>query len=96
MFNTAGKVEFFRISEEVKAVAHGSAWSIENMEAHGAAGRQVEYIGSEVCGNLIYDYYIDSNGEYWYKNRAIVDNQIVSMEMYLFGKEIRNRSRSCQ
>lgn len=82
------------ISEELFEQAHKSAWTIESMEAHGAEGREVEYIGSRTEGNLIYDYYRDSAGEFWLGRRAIVKGEIVSMEKYIFGHEVRKRHRT--
>lgn len=40
------KGEYREISADLLALAHGNAWSIENMEAHEAGGRSVDYIGS--------------------------------------------------
>ena len=58
------------------------------MEAHEAGGRSVDYIGSRTEGNIVYDYYRDSAGAFWYQNRAIVNGEIVSMEQYIFGHEV--------
>ncbi|MDR0947895.1 MAG: hypothetical protein LBM69_00075 [Lachnospiraceae bacterium] len=74
-----------------------SAWSIESRAAHGAAGVSVHYIGSEISGTLddgmgrlIFDYYKDNTGAYWFKNRALLrSGEIASMEYYIFGHEIR-------
>lgn len=86
------KEEFKKISPERLALAHGNTWSIENMAAHGAGGRATTYIGSEVIGHLLYDYYQDSAGAYWFKNRALLPSgEIVSMERYIFGREISTR-----
>ena len=38
-------------------IAWEQAYSIENMAAHEAEGRPVEYIGSEAFGHRIYDFY---------------------------------------
>lgn len=91
--------KFMRIDPNILERVQDCAWSIENMEAHGADGRSVMYIGSVVNGyldgdgrngKLLYDYYIDALEECWYGNRALLpDGRIVSMEMYIFGKEIR-------
>lgn len=80
----------------------GNVWSFENMEAHGAEGRQVTYIGSRQMGyldndpqkgRLIFDYYEDSKGDYWYKTRALLPNgSLVSMDVYIFGKRLNHRS----
>ena len=44
--------EFREISPELERVAYKEAWSIESMEAHGAGGRGVTYIGSKISGAL--------------------------------------------
>lgn len=87
------------IDPELLQAIKGDAWSIESMAAHGADGRGVEYIGSSISGYLdndkskgqfIFDYYRDTTGAYWFKNRALLPNgEIVSMERYIFGREIR-------
>lgn len=74
-------------------MAYASAWSIENMEGHGAANRGVEYIGSTCDGDRITDYYKDVCGGYWYRKRAIVNGGIVSMEQKIFGKRIKKYKR---
>lgn len=48
------------------------AYSMENMAAHEAEGRQVEYIGSASKGKRIYDFYRDDAGAYWYLVRIIL------------------------
>lgn len=88
-----------QIDPELLQAINGDAWSIENMAAHGASGRGVEYIGSSISGyldndkakgSLVYDYYRDTAGAYWFKNRALLPSgEIVSMDMYIFGREIR-------
>lgn len=81
--------EYKEISPEQLQQAYSSAWSIENMAAHDAEGRSVEYIGSSIKGAIINDYYQDNTGAWWYGTRAIVDGQIVSMEVYIFGRDIK-------
>lgn len=44
------KGEYREISADLLALARGNAWSIENMEAHEAGGRSVDYIGSRAEG----------------------------------------------
>lgn len=48
--------------------ARGEAWSIENMEAHGASDRKVELIGQEDVNGATFWYYRDEKGMYWYKS----------------------------
>lgn len=89
--------EFREISPELERVAYKEAWNIESMEAHGAGGRGVTYIGSKVSGaldgderngRLVFDYYRDTAGAWWFENRALLPSgDIVSMDMYLFGYE---------
>lgn len=81
--------EYKEISPELLKQAYGNAYSIENMEAHGAAGRRIDYKGSRRAGNIIYDYYRDDTGAWWYENRAVVNGCIVSMEVYIFGKDLK-------
>lgn len=69
------------------------AWSIENRQAD-EENSEIFYLGSTRKGNIIRDYYIDSQGQYWYRNRAVVDGRIVSMEVYIFGKEARELQRT--
>lgn len=88
------KEEYREMSADLLALAHGKAWSIESMEAHEAGGRSVDYIGSRTEGNIVYDYYRDSTGEFWFKNRAIVNGEIVSMEKYIFGHEVSKKTRA--
>ena len=78
--------EYREITPELLERVKGNAWSIESME-QGEGGRAVNYLGSTRQGAIIRDYYVDAEGKYWYRNRAIVDGHIVSMEVYLFGKE---------
>lgn len=83
--------EYKEISEQELKRAYSSAWSMENMAAHGAADNKVEYIGSAKNAhnpNIITDYYKDNAGKYWFENRAIVDGQIVSIEVYIFGRDV--------
>lgn len=71
----------------------GDVWSIESMAGHGAEERTVDYVGSTREGDRIRDYYKDGSGGWWYGNRAIVNGCIVSMEVYMFGKEIQQIKR---
>lgn len=75
--------------ESLRAI-EGNAWSVENMEAHGASERSLEYIGSRTTNGIIYDYYEDNMGEFWYDNWAMLPTgEIVSMERRIFGREIK-------
>lgn len=76
------------------------------MAAHGAGGRGVQYIGSSISGyldndsrkgRLLFDYYRDTTGAFWFKNRALLPNgDIVNMEQFIFGKEIRKEKYTTQ
>lgn len=95
------KEEYKEINPELLELAHGSAWSIESMDTHDAGGRGVTYIGSKTSGYLdndsrngkvIFDYYVDTAGVYWFKNRALLPSgEIVSMERYIFGREVTRK-----
>ncbi len=98
--------EYREADPELLEHIKGNAWSIECMEGHEAEGRSVTYIGSEISGHLdndcrkgrrIYDYYQDSEGAYWYGNRALLPSgEIVSMEFYIFGREIKRKAQYVQ
>lgn len=45
-----------------------SAYSIENMAGHGKDHLEVTEIGREVLRGILYIYYRDSEGGYWYKS----------------------------
>ena len=85
--------EYKEISPELLERAHKVAYSIENMEAHDAAGRNTEYMGSHRVGDIVYDYYQDSTGAWWYKNRGVLNGRIVSMEVYIFGRDIEKERK---
>lgn len=82
------KADYRELSPELLELAFSRAWSIESMAAHGAGDRGVEYIGSKIAGHTVTDYYKDTAGGWWYKNRALLNGEIVSMERYIFGREI--------
>lgn len=91
------------LKEEPWRVVLNTSYSIESMEGHGAAGRSVSYVGSlpgEKRKNengqgevrYIYDMYRDNEGKYWYETCVkLPSGRIVSMEQYIFGKELRRR-----
>lgn len=98
------KEEYWEMEKELAERVRDSAWNIEGMEGHGAAGRSVTYIGSMEGGQLnssgrsgrqVYDYYRDSAGAYWYGSRVLLpDGKLVSMEVYIFGREVSRHTRS--
>lgn len=71
------------ISPELQK-AKENAWSIENMAAHEAEGRDLEYIGYIDHGDYAFLFYKDSAGDYWYKTKLIVDEQLVDPETVIF------------
>lgn len=81
------------IKRDELLIARSQAYSMENMEAHEAAGRDVAYIGSLVEGSRIYDYYKDEAGAYWYKNRIYLpDGTTATEEDYVFNRRRRRRA----
>ena len=58
---------------------NGNAWSIESRQVDEESS-ELLYLGSTRKGDIIRDYYSDSQGQFWYRNRAVVDGCIVSME----------------
>ena len=65
----------------------GRAWSIENMEAHGAIGRKLEKVGSLPGPGRKYNIYLDDKGDSWYEDVMQKDGREVSMYEYLFGRK---------
>lgn len=85
--------EYKEIEPEILAeIPTGECWSIEKMNAHGAGERTVQYVGSRREGNLITDYFLDSEQMWWHGNRAVKDGVIMSMEEYIFGRRIPKES----
>lgn len=69
-------------------IAWEQAYSIENMAAHEAEGRPVEYIGSEAFGHRIYDFYRDDTGDYWYQVRILLTTgELVTERDAIFGQK---------
>lgn len=98
------KRKFKRISPKLLETAREKAWSMKSMEAHGAGNRKIKYIGSHISGsldrsgsdggNLVFDYYQDDLGEYWFENRVeLASGDIVSVDMYLFGYETEKKKK---
>ena len=88
---------FTEIEPDVEKTAKENAWSIESMPGHDAAGRGTKYIGSSFAGYMderhkeltkVFDYFIDSSGEYWYGVRVLLPSgELIGMEEYLFGNK---------
>ncbi len=80
--------------EEELSSAWQQAYSIENMEMHGEAGKKPEYIGSLEKMNRIYDFFRDDSGHYWYSVRIRQqDGRAVPEEEAVFGHPIRQITR---
>jgi len=88
----ANMEEYSEIPRVMLERINGNAWSIESRQADEESS-ELLYLGSTRKGNIIRDYYVDSQGQYWYRNRAVVDGLIVSMEVYIFGKDARALQR---
>lgn len=74
--------------------AQKEAYTMENMAAHGAAGNSVTYIGTVTTGNRLADYYKDSSGRYWFRERIRLPNGvIVSQEEAIFGRKLKGGRR---
>lgn len=94
---------FKQISPEIEKTAYKKAWSIGSMEGHDAAGRSVKYIGSSMDsyvdgiptkGRYLTDYFIDSEGDYWYSTRVMLPSgELISMEEHIFGKKTVSRPK---
>ena len=85
--------EYSEIPRAMLERINGNAWSIESRQAD-EESLELLYLGSARKGDIIRDYYSDSRGQYWYRNRAVVDGCIVSMEVYIFGKDARQLQRT--
>lgn len=83
--------KYKEVAPEILEVAFKTAYPMRCMKAWEAEGRDTTYVGSCTDGNLVTDYYKDDVGAFWYENRGIVNGQIVSMDVYLFGHEIKRR-----
>lgn len=80
--------EYSEIPRTMLERINGNAWSIESRQTD-EENQAILYLGSARRGDIVRDYYSDSQGQYWYRNRAVVDGCIVSMEVYIFGKDAR-------
>lgn len=90
-----------KISPEILQVAKNQAWSIESMAGHNASDRSVEYIGSSIGEERddgtrsVMDFYKDSSGDWWYKNRIMLPSgKVVTTEYYILGHEMNDNRKS--
>ncbi len=64
------------------------AKSMENREAWGAAHLGTEYIGSSAERGRVYDFYRDSEGDYWYTVRLpLADGTLVPERKAVFNNK---------
>lgn len=77
------------ISPDLLEQAYSNARSIESMKTYGMESHSAEYVGSTYKGNIVYDYYRDKTGGWWYNTRAVMNGRIVDMEVYIFGRDIK-------
>lgn len=49
-------------------IAHKTAWSIENRERHENTGNDLHIIGKHIIRGMVFTYYKDDKGRYWYKS----------------------------
>lgn len=71
--------------------AYRSGRSMESLPKD--AGR-LEYVGKNVVDKRIYLYYRDALGSYWYKNKIITPQGIVSEYEAVFGHRRRKNEQS--
>lgn len=69
------------------------AWSYENREGWGTEGLAAEFIGTVQRWGRLYDVYIDTEGNCWYKVRILAGRHIVSEYEAIFGRPERERRR---
>lgn len=89
------------MTDEPFEEAYRKARSIESIAAYGVSDYELEYIGSDIRSPLnegkgwhVFDYYRDKEGRWWYGIRVLLpDGEVVSMEKYLFGREIKPKGR---
>lgn len=53
------------------------------------------YLGSDIKREYVFDYFVDAQGNYWYENRMLEKDtgEIVSVEKYIFGHEIKKHRK---
>ena len=86
-----GLEEYSEIPRVMLERINGNAWSVESRQPE-EENQTLLYLGSTRKGDIVRDYYTDGS-QYWYRNRAVVGDRIVSMEVYIFGKEARDLKR---
>lgn len=86
---------FKPLPEHLVEVAYHSAWSIQNMDAHGKENESAEYVGSvEKENGNITDYFKDNSGGWWFDSRfRKPTGEIISMEKKIFGRTIMERKK---
>ena len=84
---------FVPLPEHLIEIAFHSAWSIQNMEAHGKGNESATYMGSvEKSDGYITDYFQDRSGGWWFDSRfRQPTGEIISMEEKIFGHKLPER-----
>lgn len=87
---------FTPLPEHLVDIAFHSAWSIQNMEAHGAGSLGTSYVGSvEKKNGYITDYFQDTNGGWWFDDRFRKQTgEIISIEEKIYGHTLPERKKS--
>lgn len=86
---------FKPLPEHLIEIAFHSAWSIQNMAAHGK-NESASYVGSveDKKGNIT-DYFKDNSGGWWFDSRFRKHTgEIISMKEKIFGRELPERKRT--
>lgn len=65
---------------------------IARKEAYSLKGTslRMKKIGQTEENGRITIYFRDDNGDYWYEKKFRVNGEIISEEMYIFGRELKN------
>lgn len=86
---------FKPLPEHLIEIAYHSAWSIQNMAAHGKENESASYVGStEKANGDITDYFQDQAGGWWFDNRfRKPTGEIISMEEKIFGRRLPERRK---
>lgn len=86
---------FKPLPEHLIEISYYSAWSIQNMDAHGKGNETAQYVGSvEKKDGNITDYFKDKKGGWWFDSRfRKPTGEIISMEEKVFGRTLPKREK---
>lgn len=86
---------FIPLPEHLIEIAYHSAWSIQNMAAHGKENESASYVGStEKANGDITDYFQDRSGGWWFDSRfRKPTGENISMEEKIFGRRLPERRK---